>query len=96
MAVSYKGCLTSKFQVMDCAANSIVHQHMEAENMERMLTAPLDSRGYPVCMTRVELAHCVCKTWDKVSRNVLMRSAVNCGIARWFDFSIGRLPDVMV
>ena len=83
-----KGGLTPKFQVMDCAANAIVHQHVEAANVERMLRAPLDSRGYPVCMTRVELAHSVCEGWSKVSRDVLLRSAVKCGIARWFDFPL--------
>ncbi len=40
-----KGGLTPKAQVMDCAANGIVHQHVEAQNVERMLTAPLDLRG---------------------------------------------------
>jgi hypothetical protein len=82
-----KGGLTPKAQVMDCAANGIVHQHVEAQNVERMLTAPLDSRGYPVCMTRVELALSVSEGWDKVSPEILMRSAVKWGIARWFDYS---------
>ncbi len=58
-----KGGLTPKAQVMDCAVNGIVHQHVEAQNVEQMLTAPLDSRGYPV-----ELAHSVSEGWDKVSR----------------------------
>ncbi len=48
-----KGGLTPKAQVMDCAANGIVHQHVGAQNVVQMLKAPLDSRGYPVCMTQV-------------------------------------------
>ena len=62
-----KGGLTQQAQVMDCAANGMVHQHIEAQNVERMLTAPLDARRYPICMTRVKLAHSVCEGWDKVS-----------------------------
>ena len=82
-----KGGLTPKFQVLDCAANALVHRHVVTENMQRMLTARTASRGYPVGMTRVELAHCVHEAWNKVPREVLMRSAVKCGIARWFDFT---------
>ena len=82
-----KGGLTPKFQLMDIAANAIVHQHVENENMGRMLKSPLDARGYPICMTRVELARSVCEGWAKVTREVLLRSAIKCGIARWFDYS---------
>jgi hypothetical protein len=53
-----------------------------------MLTAPLDSRGYPVCMTRVELACSVSEGWNKLSPEILMRSAVKCGISRCFDYSL--------
>ncbi len=35
----------------------------------------------------MELAPGVLEGWDKVSPEVLMRSAVKCGIARWFDYS---------
>ena len=62
----------------------MLHQHVES--VQRMLTAKTDSRGYPVCMTRVELAHSVSEAWDKVSSDLLRKCAVKCGIARWFDF----------
>ena len=39
-------------------------------------------------MTHVELAHTVCEGWSKVSLDVLLRSAVKCGMARWFDFPL--------
>jgi len=96
-----KGGLTPCAQVWDAAGNGIVHQYVEAKNMERMLSAPLDSRGYPICMTRVELAHSVCEGLAKVTPEIIMRSAVKCGVARWFDFKPAdveraRLRDVKV
>jgi hypothetical protein len=81
------GGLTPKFQIMDSAPNGIVHAHVTRENMLRMLTAKRDSRGYPVCMNRVELAHCVKAGWEKVSPGLIMRCAMRCGIATLSDFS---------
>ena len=44
-----KGGLTPKIQVMDCAANTIVHQHVEAANVEKMLQAPLRLQMWRGC-----------------------------------------------
>ena len=81
------GGLTPKFQILDCAPNGIVHQHVTEQNMLRMLTAKKDSRGYPVCMNRVELAHSVAAGWKKVSPRLIMQCAFKCGVAQLSDLS---------
>ncbi len=83
------GGLTPKFQVIDIAPNVIIHGHMTKENMLRMLSARRDSRGYPVCMNRVQLAHCVKAGWEKVSAGLITLCALKCGIALLSDFSEG-------
>ena len=51
-----------------------------------MLSAKTDSRGYPVCMNRVELASSVDQGWASVNPGLIMRCAVKCGVARVEDF----------
>ena len=78
-----KGGLTLKEQVLDQAANGIVHQHVSDGNIMRFLTprAPFDDRGYPKSLSRVELAKLVDEGWAKVPPFVLIRSAIKCGVA---------------
>ena len=63
-----KGGLTPKEQVLDQAANGMVHQHVTNGNIMRMLApdAPTDERGYPKPLSRVELAKLVDEGWGKV------------------------------
>ena len=72
-----KGGLTPKFQIMDCAPNAIVHKYVTSQNMLRMLSAKTDSRGYPVCMNRVELASSVDQGWASVNPGLIMRCALS-------------------
>jgi hypothetical protein len=81
------GGLTPRFQIMDSAPNGFLHAHVTKENVLGMLTAKRYSRGYPVCMNRVELAHCVKAGREKVSAGLIMQCALKCGIVALRDFS---------
>ena len=66
----------------------ISFEHVTNGNIMRMLApdAPTDERGYPKPLSRVELAKLVDEGWAKVPSNVLIRSAIKCGVARVEDY----------
>ncbi len=57
--------------ILDSAPNAIVHKHVRDQNTLRVLSQPLNERGYPDPPSRPLLAKWVRDGWDLVTPTII-------------------------